>query len=134
MGGENYKADPAALSPSAETSPAVSLYGDELSAGALVAPYLVEELIYRRAAANVDLAERPGTGRSAAVEVLHLQLWHLSKMLRRFQQEADALRQLRHPIIVEIWESGELRDGRPYIAMEWLDGRSLAAELHQQGP
>jgi len=134
MGGENSKADPAALSPSAETSPAVSLYGDELSAGALVGPYLVQELIYRGAAANLYRAEEPNTGRSAAVKVLHRQLSHLSKMLRRFQQEADSLRQLRHPNIVEIWKSGELRDGRPYIAMEWLDGRSLAAELHQQGP
>src|SRR5215472_14904627 len=123
MGGENSKADPAALSPSAVTSPAVSLYGDELSAGALVGPYLVQELIYRGAAANLYRAEEPNTGRSAAVKVLHPQLSHLSKMLRRFQQEADSLRQLRHPNIVEIWESGELRDGRPYIAMEWLDGR-----------
>jgi eukaryotic-like serine/threonine-protein kinase len=134
MDEESSHRGPAGISRPAESSPPVSLYGADLSAGALVGPYVVQELIYRGGAANLYRAEEPKTRRIAAVKVLHPQFAHLSKMLRRFQQEADSLRQLRHPNIVEIWESGELRDGRPYIAMEWLDGRSLAAELHQRGP
>ena len=134
MGGENSKGDPGTLSPSTESAPPVSLYGTDLSAGALVGPYVVQELVYRGGAASLYRTEESNTGRSAAAKVLHPQFSHLSKVLRRFQQEADSLRHLRHPNIVEIWGSGELRDGRPYIAMEWLDGRSLAAELHQHGP
>jgi serine/threonine-protein kinase len=110
------------------------LYGAELSAGALVGPYVVKELIHRGGVANLYRAREDRTQRAAAVKVLHPQFSHLSKVLRRFQQEADSLRQLRHPNIVEILVSGELRDGRPFIAMEWLSGQSIAADLQLRGP
>jgi WD40 repeat protein/serine/threonine protein kinase len=53
--------------------------------------------------------------------------------LRRFQAEAEAAARLQHPNIVQIYEYGEMRadDGlsRPYVALEFVDGTSLAARL-----
>jgi WD40 repeat protein/serine/threonine protein kinase len=53
--------------------------------------------------------------------------------LRRFQAEAEAAARLQHPNIVQLYEYGELPSGdglpRPYFALEYVDGGSLAARL-----
>lgn len=43
----------------------------------------------------------------------------------RFVREAGLLFRLRHENIVRIYDAGELADGRPYIKMEYIDGRNL---------
>jgi len=49
-------------------------------------------------------------------------------VLRRFQQEARVTARLFHPNIVSFFETGEL-DGRQFIAMRYIQGRSLRAIL-----
>lgn len=48
---------------------------------------------------------------------------------RRFLDEARLLADVNHPGVVRILGFGELPDGRPYLAMERLEGESLAARL-----
>lgn len=51
------------------------------------------------------------------------------KELTRFRAEADVIARLQHPNIVQIYDVGEIA-GRPYFALEYVAGGSLAQHLH----
>ena len=68
-------------------------------------------------------------GRDVAVKVLLEQHRDSPEMVRRFVEEAQIAGQLQHPGIVPVYELGRLPDGRLYIAMKLIRGRTLAALL-----
>ncbi|WP_437729735.1 serine/threonine-protein kinase [Sorangium sp. So ce1335] len=107
--------------------------GDALPAGAVVGGYRLDEVRLAGGFGVVHRAWPLGGGAAVALKVLRRELSLLPGMLRRFQQEAEVLARLRHPAIVEVRGVGALDDGRPYIAMEWVEGRTLAAELRARG-
>lgn len=47
------------------------------------------------------------------------------ELLTRFEQERQALALMNHPNIARILDAGETEDGRPYIAMELVDGDTI---------
>ncbi|MGM0556456.1 MAG: protein kinase domain-containing protein [Myxococcota bacterium] len=53
-------------------------------------------------------------------------------LVRRFRNEVKAVRNLRHPNTVQIYDFHETHDGQLYFTMEYLDGRSLR-ELLERG-
>jgi tetratricopeptide (TPR) repeat protein/tRNA A-37 threonylcarbamoyl transferase component Bud32 len=53
--------------------------------------------------------------------------------LARFQLEAEAVARLQHPNIVQVFEVGK-HDGRPYCALELVDGGSLQDLLKKEPP
>jgi WD40 repeat protein/serine/threonine protein kinase len=48
-----------------------------------------------------------------------------TKNIERFHREAQAIGQLQHPNIVQLYEHGEA-EGRPFFSMEYLEGGSLS--------
>jgi tRNA A-37 threonylcarbamoyl transferase component Bud32 len=114
-----------------DTTP--NMYGAILAHGAVAGSYIVDEYVSQGGFASIYRAHHMGTGQAAALKVLHPALAQSRHMIRRFRQEAEAVNRLRHPNIVRLYELDELMDGRPFIAMEWLDGRTLRHELDARG-
>jgi serine/threonine protein kinase/tetratricopeptide (TPR) repeat protein len=56
-----------------------------------------------------------------------------SAIRERFQTEAETIARLQHPNFVQIYEVGEC-DGRPFLALEYVQGGSLADHLNEHGP
>ena len=67
--------------------------------------------------------------RSVAVKVLPAEVTTQLQRLARFEQEARAASTLSHPNICHIYHLGETPDRQRYIAMEYVDGETLAQRL-----
>ena len=107
------------------------------SAAFVAGRYLLRERIGAGAAGEIWRAEDPRIGRRVAVKFLRipegLTPEHRSEWESRFLLEARAAGRLSHPGIVSIHDVGATPDGRPFIVMELVEGRSLDA-IRQSGP
>src|SRR6266508_2282952 len=83
--------------------------------------------------ANVYLAEDQELGRSVAIKILDDRHASDEQFVERFRREAKNAASLSHPNIVSIYDRGEA-EGTYYIAMEYLDGRSLKELIVARGP
>jgi serine/threonine-protein kinase len=75
------------------------------------------------------VAEHRELGREFVVKLLHQRLSGDLQLVDRVRVEAQSLGRLNHPNIVSVVGFGYAADGRPYIAMEYLRGRTLTEEL-----
>jgi serine/threonine protein kinase len=71
-------------------------------------------------------AHDPDIGRDVAVKVLDERLAANPAAVGRFLEEARITGQLQHPGIPAVHEIGRLPDGRPFLAMKLIKGRTLA--------
>jgi serine/threonine-protein kinase len=83
--------------------------------------------------ANVYLAEDQELGRRVAIKILNDRHANDEQFVERFRREAKNAAGLSHPNIVSIFDRGEA-EGTYYIAMEYLDGRSLKELISGRGP
>src|ERR671929_1378527 len=83
--------------------------------------------------ANVYLAEDEVLGRRVAIKILNDRHAGDDQFVERFRREAKNAASLSHPNIVSIYDRGEA-EGTYYIAMEYLDGRSLKELILSRGP
>jgi len=83
--------------------------------------------------ANVYLAEDQELGRRVAIKILNDRHANDDQFVARFRAEAKNAAALTHPNIVSIYDRGEA-EGTYYIAMEYLDGRSLKELIVSRGP
>jgi beta-lactam-binding protein with PASTA domain/predicted Ser/Thr protein kinase len=83
--------------------------------------------------ANVYLAEDQELGRRVAIKILNDRHAGDEQFVERFRREAKNAAGLSHPNIVSIYDRGEA-EGTYYIAMEYLDGRSLKELILSRGP
>ena len=83
--------------------------------------------------ANVYLAEDQELGRRVAIKILNERHANDEQFVERFRREAKNAAGLSHPNIVSIFDRGEA-EGTYYIAMEYLDGRSLKELITKRGP
>src|SRR5256884_5227455 len=83
--------------------------------------------------ANVYLAEDQELGRRVAIKILNDRHAADDSFVERFRREAKNAAGLSHPNIVSVYDRGTA-EGTYYIAMEFLDGRSLKELIVGRGP
>ena len=83
--------------------------------------------------ADVYLAEDQELGRRVAIKILNERHATDEQFVERFRREATNAAGLSHPNIVSIYDRGEA-EGTYYIAMEYLDGRTLKELIVTAGP
>lgn len=97
----------------------------ELAPGTLVGPFTVLRVLGAGGMGQVYLAERDVDGRRQPV-ALKLPRQGLSvAFLQRFRRERAILAQLAHPAIARLIDAGDLSDGRPWLAMEYVEGEPI---------
>jgi beta-lactam-binding protein with PASTA domain/predicted Ser/Thr protein kinase len=83
--------------------------------------------------ADVYCAEDTQLGRNVAVKLLHRRFAEDREFVERFRREASSAAGLQHPNVVAVYDRGEW-DGTSYIAMEYLDGRTLKRVIDEEAP
>jgi beta-lactam-binding protein with PASTA domain/predicted Ser/Thr protein kinase len=97
----------------------------DVSQGSIVDErYQVLERIGAGGMADVWLAEDRHLQRQVALKVLHSRFAQDREFVERFRLEAEAAAGLQHPNVVAVYDRGEV-DGTYYIAMQYLQGRTL---------
>src|SRR5262245_60185915 len=92
--------------------PGYELFG-EIGRGGMGVVYKARQRVLDRVVAGKMLPTGPFAG---------------PRELGRFRRETAALACLRHPNVVQVYDAGDV-DGRPYFAMELVEGGSLAQKL-----
>jgi serine/threonine protein kinase len=105
---------------------------DDPQPGELLGEYVLEAEIGRGSMGIVFRARRRD-GTVVALKLLPAALADDETFRRRFEREARIARELRHPNIVEVLDSGAV-DGRLFLATRLVEGRSLAERLDADGP
>ncbi len=92
--------------------------------------YRIEEIIGQGGMSAVYKATDPNLGRVVAVKLIHPHLSDNLDFVRRFEEEAKAVAQLRHPNIIQVYDfdhEGEVY----YIVLEFVPGETLQARLNR---
>jgi serine/threonine protein kinase len=79
-------------------------------------------------------AEHVLSKKKLAIKLLHPHLTHGKQAVERFRREVSAAAEIDHPGIVQVFDAGMDADGSFYMAMELLEGHSLASEMKREWP
>jgi eukaryotic-like serine/threonine-protein kinase len=121
--------------PAADLAPDLIAIPGAIAEAALthVGAYRILSLIGRGGMGEVYLAERDDAEfeRRVAVKVVRAGLG--ADLLTRFLGERQVLASLDHPHIAQLHDGGMTADGRPYLVMEYVDGRPLDVFCNERG-
>src|SRR5258708_3080268 len=82
----------------------------------------------------VFLGGDPGLKRLVAVKVMSPERGADPEARARFEREAESVAAISHPNVVAVYSVGELKNGLPYLVMQYVDGPSMADRLKDEGP
>ncbi|MEA2753574.1 MAG: eukaryotic-like serine/threonine-protein kinase, partial [Myxococcales bacterium] len=96
--------------------------------------YCLETIVGEGAMGAVYRARQTTLGTTLAIKVLHRQLAGEPMFAARFLREAQAASRVDHPSSMRVIDFGEEPDGLLYIAMEYVDGKTLAKIIEEASP
>ncbi|HEX3314703.1 MAG TPA: protein kinase, partial [Gemmataceae bacterium] len=104
-----------------------------IAAGTVLGSYVVGAPIAAGGMGRVHKAEHRLMKRVVALKVLPPELFRAPQARARFRREVQAAARLTSPNIVAAFDAGE-SDGRDYLVMEYVEGRTLAERVKADGP
>ncbi len=113
-----------------ETEPPVSDSGDGAAGAIKIGRFLVLQQLGRGSMGVVYAAYDEMLDRRVALKVIRRDISWQTSVQQRTRREAQALAKLSHRNVVQVYEVGEV-DGKIFIAMEYLHGRTLTAWLKE---
>ena len=103
--------------------------------GAVIAErYHVLEKLGEGGMGQVYLAEHVKMGRRSAVKVMNASVAHDANAISRFNREASNASRIDHPNVAAIYDFGETPDGLVYLAMQYVEGKTLTQIMQAAGP
>ncbi len=97
----------------------------ELAAGTELGPYRIERVLGEGGMGRVYLAtQETPVQRQVALKLIKRGM-DSRQVVARFEAERQALARMNHPSIARVFDAGEAPDGRPFFAMEYIDGSSI---------
>src|SRR5581483_5326403 len=90
----------------------------------LAGKYKITREIGRGGMAAVYEAENVDISKRIAIKVLAQELTSSAIVVERFLREARAAASIRSPYICDVYDSGRLEDGPPFLVLELLEGES----------
>lgn len=93
----------------------------------------VVRLLGRGSMGVVHLAQEVNLERLVAIKTLRGLITNDERAVKRFRREASAAARIDHPNVTSVYRLGELADGTPYIVMQYVRGRTLAAVMTSSG-
>lgn len=106
---------------------------DSLVGALVLDQYQIIRPLARGGMSSVYLAEQAFMDRKAVVKIVRAEDTLSQERNQRFRQEARAASRLKHPNIITVYNFGELADGSLFLAMEYIEGQSLAQRI-SEGP
>ena len=91
--------------------------------------YRLEGLLGQGGMSSVYKAYDPNLRRAVAVKLVHSHLSNNPEFIRRFEEEAAAVAQLRHPNIIQVYDFNHDENGTYYMVLEYVAGETLQARL-----
>ncbi len=119
--------------PNCGTAKSRDLDGDPLLGSTIGDRYLLIKQIGQGTSGAIYLGEHVTLRRKVVVKVLHHELSRDDLATERFRREATTVGELDNDHIVQIYDFGRTKDGRLYLAMEYLEGHTLADIIEEQG-
>jgi hypothetical protein len=107
--------------------------GRDTLIGATIGDVKIESRIATGGMAVVYLGRQEHTNRKVAVKILRPERQLSYRDREYFAREAKALGKIRHPHLVELYGAGTTSDGRHYMILEFVPGRTLRQLVEEEG-
>jgi len=104
----------------------------DLTVGDRLDQYQLTDLLARSGMASIFKAVDTESGQPVALKVPHIQYESDVVFSERFRREEDVGQRLSHPNVVKVLKPRE--KSRMYMAMEYVEGRSLRAIMQEKVP
>jgi len=107
---------------------------DPLIGKTLADRYRIDALLGEGGMGKVYAAEHVLMKKRLALKVLHRELCAVPDVVARFEREARAAANIEHPNIAAATDFGKLPEGDVYLALEYVQGRSLRDVIALEAP